>query len=152
MMASRGAASRREMQYFAIPVAGPVLAHPSAMTLPAFAVRWFGSLRRRPAPGGAQTASIRLRQTIVVVGSPELRPPLEDVVGPGAYDVMFIEAIEGAHSRIVQARPDHVILCCDVDDPTGFHLLSMLKADCRTRTIPATTYVAWPGATALDSM
>ena len=130
----------------------PFLPIPQAMTLPAFAVRWFDSLRRRPSGESAQTASIRLRQTIAVVGSPELRPPLEEVVGPGAYEVTFIDSIEGAHSRIVQVRPDRVILCCDVDDPTGFHLLALLKADCRTRTIPATTYVAWPGSTAIDLM
>jgi hypothetical protein len=122
------------------------------MTLPDFPFRWFGSRKRQPTTDCAPTATISLRQTIAVVGSAELRPPLEDVVGPGAYEVMFIESIEGAHSRIVQTRPDRVILCCDVDDPTGFHLLSMLKADCRTRTIPATTYVTWPGSTVLDLM
>jgi hypothetical protein len=122
------------------------------MTLSAFAFRWFGSRKHRPAADGAPTAAMSLRQTIAIVGSPELRPPLEEVVGPGAYEVMFIESIEGAHSRIVQARPDRVILCCDVDDPAGFHLLAMLKADRRTRTIPATTYVAWPGSTVLDLM
>jgi hypothetical protein len=122
------------------------------MTLPDFPFRWFGSRKRRSTTDGAPTATIPLRQIIAVVGSAELRPPLEDVVGPGAYEVMFIESIEGAHSRIVQTRPDRVILCCDVDDPTGFHLLSMLKADCRTRTIPATTYVTWPCSTVLDLM
>jgi DNA-binding response OmpR family regulator len=106
-------------------------------------MRW-----KQPPTDRSATAHVPVlpRQTIAVVGSPELRPPLEDIVGPGAYDVMFIESIEGAHSRIVQTRPDRVVLCCDVDDASGFHLLSMLKADCRTRTIPAITYVNWPGA------
>jgi len=121
------------------------------MWLPAFSFSRFGRYKRQPAPDIAATIAIP-RQTIAVVGSPELRPPLEDVVGPGAYDVMFIESIEGAHSTIVQTRPDRVILCCDVDDPTGFHLLSMLKADCRTRTIPAITYVTWPGTELFDLM
>jgi len=44
------------------------------------------------------------------------------------------------------------ILCCDVDDPSGFQLLSMLKADCRTRTIPATTYVTWPLLSPVEMM
>jgi CheY-like chemotaxis protein len=84
-------------------------------------------------------------QTIVVVGAPELRPPLEDVVGAGAYQVVFVEAIEGAHSRIAQTMPDRVILCCDLDDESGFQLLSMLKADQRTRNIPALTCVGYLG-------
>jgi hypothetical protein len=100
--------------------------------------------RRRRLVACAAALSVAPRQIIAVVGSPELRPPLEDVVGPGAYEVMFIDSIEGAHSQIAQTRPDRVILCCDVDDPSCFQLLSMLKADCRTRTIPATTYMTWP--------
>lgn len=84
-------------------------------------------------------------QTLVVVGAPELRPPLEDVVGAGAYQVVFVEAIEGAHSRIAQAMPDRIILCCDLDDASGFQLLSMLKADRRTRHIPALTCVGYTG-------
>jgi CheY-like chemotaxis protein len=102
-------------------------------------------VRRKQQPVDCESiVSISPRQIIAVVGSPELRPPLEDVVGPGAYDVVFIDSIEGAHTRIAQTRPDRVILCCDVDDPSGFQLLSMLKADRRTRTIPATTYMTWP--------
>jgi PleD family two-component response regulator len=112
------------------------------MKLSAFSFPRF--VRRQRQPVACATLSVAPRQTLAVVGSPELRPALEDVVGPGAYDVMFIESIEGAHSRIAQTRPDRVILCCDVDDPSAFHLLSMLKADCRTRTIPATTYMTWP--------
>lgn len=81
----------------------------------------------------------------MVVGEPEFRPPLEDVVGAGSYQVVFVESIEGAHSRIAQAMPDRVILCCDVDDPSGFQLLSMLKVDDRTRHIPALTCLGYTG-------
>jgi len=120
------------------------------MKLSAFSFSRFGKRQRHAPPRLALNATPR--QTIVVVGSPELRPALEDVVGPGEYDVTFIESIDGAHSRIAQARPDRVILCCDVDDPTGFQLLSMLKSDRRTRTIPATTYVTWPLLNRVDMM
>ncbi len=120
--------------------------------LPSFALRQFFRWKRQPAAEGTVTRPILAWQTIAVVGSPEFRPPLEDIVGPGAYNVMFIESIEGAHTRILQTRPDRVILCCDVDDPSGFHLLSMLKADRRTRTIPAVTYVTWPSSQAFELM
>jgi DNA-binding response OmpR family regulator len=80
-------------------------------------------------------------ETIVVVGSPELRPRLEDVVGPGSFRVMFLEEFAGAHSRIMQTMPDRVVLCCHVDDLSGFQLLSMLQTDSRTRKIPALTFI-----------
>jgi CheY-like chemotaxis protein len=131
---------------------GPRFALPGGVRLPSFALRHFIRRKRQAAIEPPATVRVLPRQTIAVVGSPEFRPPLEDIVGPGAYNVMFIESIEGAHSRIVQTRPDRVILCCDVDDPSGFHLLSMLKADCRTRTIPAITYVTWPAAQAFELM
>jgi len=121
------------------------------MKLPGFSFPRFGRRPLRPADRDDRLNG-EPRQTIAVVGSPELRPPLEDVVGPGAYDVVFIESMEGAHSRIAQARPDRVILCCDVDDPSGFQLLTMLKADCRTRTIPATTFVTWPLLSPVEMM
>ena len=66
-------------------------------------------------------------------------------IGAGAYQVVFVEAIEGAHSRIAQTMPDRVILCCDLDDESGFQLLSMLKADRRTRNIPALTCIGYLG-------
>src|SRR5437667_8981150 len=96
----------------------------STMKLSTLSFPRIGRRRRRSVVCAA--LSVAPRQIIAVVGSPELRPPLEDVVGPGAYEVMFIESIEGAHSQIAQTRPDRVILCCDVDDPSGFQLLSML--------------------------
>jgi len=80
-------------------------------------------------------------KTIVIVGSPELRPPLEDVVGSGSFRVTFLEEFAGAHSRIMQTMPDRVVLCCHVDDPSGFQLLSMLQTDTRTRKIPALTFI-----------
>jgi hypothetical protein len=120
------------------------------MRLPAFRFPRFA--RGARAADCANRLHATPRQTIAVVGSPELRPPLEDVVDPGAYDVVFIDSMEGAYLRIAQTRPDRVILCCDVDDPSGFQLLTMLKADCRTRTIPATTFVTWPLLNPVDMM
>jgi hypothetical protein len=129
----------------------PILPFVSSVRLPSFTLRHFFRWKRQPTADRSAAPNLP-RQTIAVVGSPEFRPPLEDIVGPGAYNVMFIESIEGAHTQIVQTRPDRVILCCDVDDPSGFQLLSMLKADCRTRTIPAVTYVSWPSSQVFELM
>ncbi len=54
---------------------------------------------------------------------------------------MFLEEFAGAHSRIMQTMPDRVVLCCHVDDLSGFQLLSMLQTDSRTRKIPALTFI-----------
>ena len=112
------------------------------MTLQAYLARMTKPWRSRAVAEETPQAKYRaVCQTIVVVGAPELRPPLEDLVDAGAYEVVFVERIEGAHSRIARAMPDRVILCCELDDVSGFHLLSMLKADRRTRDIPALTCV-----------
>jgi CheY-like chemotaxis protein len=116
------------------------------MTLQAYLARITSPWRSRTLAEETPRAIYRaICQTIVVVGAPELRPPLEDLVGDGAYQVEFVERIEGAHSRIARAMPDRVILCCELDDVSGFQLLSMLKADRRTRNIPALTCVDYTG-------
>jgi CheY-like chemotaxis protein len=118
-----------------------------SMTLQTYLARITNRWRSQPvAQETPRAVSRSVCQTIVVVGAPELRPPLADVVGAGAYQVVFVEAIEGAHSQIAQAMPDRVILCCDLDDASGFQLLSMLKADRRTRHIPALTCVGYTGS------
>jgi CheY-like chemotaxis protein len=118
----------------------------ASMTLLTQLARLVSHLRSTtPVAERPRVAGRAVCQTLVVVGAPELRPPLEDVVGAGAYEVVFVESIEGAHLRIAQAMPDRVILCCEIDDASGFQLLSMLKADRRTRHIPALTCVGYTG-------
>jgi CheY-like chemotaxis protein len=109
-------------------------------------------LRTRPVgPTNPVNDSGHVQQRVAVIGDPAQRPPLEDVLGDGHYDVEFVDSSMGAYSEIVRSLPDRIIVCVETDDLQGFQLLSMLKLDPRTRGIPVVTYVGCPaqaGATA----
>src|SRR5262245_63616808 len=95
--------------------------------------RWFG--RREDPP--SEVACCR----VIVVGRSIDAPVPDDVLDAGEYEMMFIESIAGAFTQIVEARPDRVIVCLGLDDIAGFQLVSMLKLDPRTKTIPLLTYI-----------
>ena len=83
----------------------------------------------------------RATQKVVVVnGSNEILELLESVLDAGHYNVVFVADSEHAYSQIKQARPNLIILCVAIDDPVGFHVLSMLKLDEETAAIPVLTY------------
>lgn len=84
------------------------------------------------------------QKVVVVNGSPEILELLETVLDAGRYDMVFVEASRHAYSRIKHVQPDLVILCVDLGELDGFHLLSMLKLDAETRHIPIVTYTGGP--------
>ncbi len=57
-------------------------------------------------------------------------------------DVVLIEGLAHAYTRIKHVRPDVVILCVAIDDPLGCQALSMLALDPDTASIPVMTYAA----------
>jgi CheY-like chemotaxis protein len=82
-------------------------------------------------------------QTVVIVnGTPEVLASIETAVEAGRYGVVFIESIDHAYSQIKRVQPNLVILCVRLDEMSGFHVLSMLKMDEATRSIPVVTYAA----------
>jgi PleD family two-component response regulator len=88
-------------------------------------------------------AAATLAQKVVIVnGSPEMLETLETVLDAGHYDVVFVESSEHAYSQIKRVQPNLVILCVRIDDGEGFQVLSMLKLDEETRTIPVLTYTS----------
>jgi twitching motility two-component system response regulator PilG len=80
------------------------------------------------------------QKVVVVNGSPAILELLETVLDAGRYDMVFVESSAHAYSRIKHVQPDLVILCMDMAEVDGFHLLSMLKLDDETRDIPIVTY------------
>ena len=56
--------------------------------------------------------------------------------------LVIIESTNHAYSTIKQVAPHLIVLCIDFDDTIGLQVLSMLKADRDTATIPILTYVA----------
>ena len=90
---------------------------------------------------GSETALAAGTQKVVIVnGSAEMLELLETVLDAGNYDVVFVESNEHAYSQIKRVQPNLVILCLRIDDVIGFQVLSMLKLDSDTRSIPVLTY------------
>ena len=90
-----------------------------------------------------QTAATTMAQKVVIVnGSPEMLEMLEAVLDAGRYDVVFVESSEHAYSQIKRVQPNLVVLCVRIDDADGFQVLSMLKLDAETRSIPVLTYAS----------
>src|SRR5438874_11370595 len=88
-----------------------------------------------------RTAAATTAQKVVIVnGSAEILELLENVLDAGHYDVVFVESSEHAYSQIKRVQPNLVILCVRIDDSDGFQVLSMLKLDDDTRSIPVLTY------------
>ena len=80
------------------------------------------------------------QKVMIVNGSPEIIGLLDTVLEAGHYDVVFVESNEHAYSQIKRVHPDLVILCVVIDNMDGFQVLSMLKLDEETRSIPVLTY------------
>jgi PleD family two-component response regulator len=94
------------------------------------------------APTGRRTESndVTAQKVVIVNGGNEVPELLDTVLDAGSYDVVFVEAIAHAYSQIKRVQPQLVILCVHMDDVEGFRVLSMLKLDAETRSIPVMTY------------
>lgn len=85
------------------------------------------------------TGEPRVHKVVVINGSSEVLDLLESSLAAGRYDMVFVESNDGAYSQIKRVHPDLVILCVRIDDLEGFQLLSMLKLDADTASIPVLT-------------
>jgi PleD family two-component response regulator len=98
------------------------------------------SMVRPDEPGPKRLQGAIGQKVVIVNGSDDMLELLEDVLDTCCYDVVFVESDEHAYSQVKRVQPNLVILCVCIDDPTGFHVLSMLKLDPETRNIPVLTY------------
>lgn len=85
------------------------------------------------------TARATSQQVVVVSKQSQLNSLLETVLDAGQYDVVFVESTEHAYSHIKRLTPHLIIVCLDIDDLDGFQVLSMLKLDADTKSIPLVT-------------
>jgi PleD family two-component response regulator len=86
------------------------------------------------------TVTPPIQKVVVVNGNTEVLGMLETVLDAGRYDMVFVEAADRAYSQVKKVLPNLVILCTRLDQLDGFQLLTMLKLDPETRTIPVLTY------------
>jgi DNA-binding response OmpR family regulator len=93
------------------------------------------------------TISPRLAQkplplsTIMVVGRAPAQHVLDRVAEEPGFDVVLIEPIQTAYSRIKQLAPTLVVMYFDGDDVAACQVLSMLKMDRATAGIPVVTFL-----------
>ena len=80
--------------------------------------------------------------SVVAVSNDALRPELLDrlLVDDNNYDVIVVESIERAYSRITLVHPDVVVLFMNIDDVDACRLLSMLHMDHGLRGV----FLWWP--------
>ena len=96
---------------------------------------------RLPAETATTPAVRAVTQKVVIInGSPEVLELLETVLDAGHYDIVFVESSAHAYSQIKRVKPDLVILCVNMEDGDGVQVLSMLKLDPETRSVPIVTY------------
>lgn len=81
-----------------------------------------------------------VQKVVVVNGNTEVLGMLETVLDAGRYDMVFVESSDRAYSQIKKVLPNLVILCARIERLDGFQLLTMLKLDDETRSIPVLTY------------
>jgi CheY-like chemotaxis protein len=80
-----------------------------------------------------------MQKVVIVNGTTDLLDMVQPVLTAGHYDVVFVESNAHAYSHIKRERPALIILCLDMNEREGFHVLSMLKLDQDTRAIPLMT-------------
>ena len=80
-------------------------------------------------------------RTVAIVGKYAHHYLDEVIEGYGDFDVVFVESIAHAFSKIKRARPDLVVLCVTDDDADGCRVLSMLALDRETSRIPVLTHL-----------
>jgi CheY-like chemotaxis protein len=88
------------------------------------------------------SASLR----VVAVSDDALRSELFDalLVDESDYNVIAVESIPHAYSRIRLLQPDLVVVFMEIDDVYACELLSMLEIDRALRSIPVVTFATEP--------
>ena len=74
-----------------------------------------------------RSAAPPAQKVVIVNGNAAILNVLETVLDAGHYDVVFVEPTAHAYSQIKRVQPNLVILCINLDDLGGTHVLSMLK-------------------------
>jgi len=82
----------------------------------------------------------RARVAVVVASNDPDDHVVQAAISTEGYDIVFVEPPANAYSQIKRIVPNVVVVCLEMDDVTGFQVLSMLKLDRATSQIPVVTY------------
>lgn len=89
---------------------------------------------------GSDSAVAPVQKVVVVDGSLDMLGGLETMLHARRYHMLFAQSSDLAYSQIKEARPNLVVLCGDIEELDGSQLLTMLKLDPDTRSIPLLSY------------
>jgi len=105
-----------------------------------------------PATARVEPLHTSTTQRVVIVGGDrDVLEWLEGALEPGRYEMLFVDEIGRAYSRIKEVSPTLVVLCSSLTDMSAFHLLTCLNLDEETRQIPVHTYTTeWDGQDSAD--
>ena len=78
-------------------------------------------------------------KVVIVNGRVELLELFESVLDGRRFDVVLLESSTHAYSQVKRMQPNLVVLCLEMNDTTGFQVLSMLSLDEETKAIPVLT-------------
>jgi CheY-like chemotaxis protein len=80
-------------------------------------------------------------RTVIVVGQPGQQVP-ESAFDTFEYDVVVLEPVTHAYSQVRRVKPALIVMCLSLDDLDCFQLLTMLRLDSETASIPIRMFVA----------
>jgi CheY-like chemotaxis protein len=83
----------------------------------------------------------RALRTIIVVGQPGQQVP-ESAFDGLDYDVVVLEPVTHAYTQVRRVKPALIVMGLSLDDLDGFQLLTMLRLDQETASIPIRMFVA----------
>ncbi len=87
-------------------------------------------------------SDVAQRQLAVFVGGgPEALAVVEPVLDGRYYDVEFVATDDEPYATIMALKPDLIVVSLDLEEMNGFHLLTMLRLDPETASIPVLSYV-----------
>jgi PleD family two-component response regulator len=93
------------------------------------------------------------RQLAVFVGGgPESLAIVEPVLDGRAYDVEFVASDDEPYATVAALKPDLVVVSLGLEDLAGFQLLTMLRLDPETASIPVLSYVRDEEVSALGTV
>jgi PleD family two-component response regulator len=78
---------------------------------------------------------------VFVGGGTDALAVVEPVLEGRAYNVEFVDADDEPYGTIAALKPDIVVVSLELGDESGFQLLTMLRLDPETASIPVLSYV-----------
>jgi len=85
--------------------------------------------------------NVNRQLAVFVGGGTDALAVVEPVLDGRAYDIEFVDADDEPYATIAALKPDMVVVSLDLDELSGFQLLTMLRLDPMTAGIPVLSYV-----------